>query len=100
MPGVDVNPYIAMAASLACGYLGLVNSIDPRDPVASNAYDVPTEFPHGTEEALVRLTHCKEIAAVLGERFVELFIGMKQKEFAEYFRVISPWERKFLLLHV
>ncbi|AVY92936.1 MULTISPECIES: glutamine synthetase family protein [Microvirgula] len=100
VPGVDVNPYIAMAASLACGYLGLVNSIDPRDPVASNAYDVPTEFPHGTEEALVRLTHCKEIAAVLGERFVELFIGMKQKEFAEYFRVISPWERKFLLLHV
>lgn len=25
VPGVDVNPYIAMAASLACGYLGMVN---------------------------------------------------------------------------
>jgi len=27
-------------------------------------------------------------------------VAMKEKEFSEYFRVISPWERKFLLLHV
>ena len=24
VPGVDVNPYLAMAATLACGYLGLL----------------------------------------------------------------------------
>jgi glutamine synthetase len=23
VPGVDVNPYLAMAATLACGYLGM-----------------------------------------------------------------------------
>jgi glutamine synthetase len=100
VPGVDVNPYIAMAASLACGYLGMVNQIDCAEPVQINAYSLPYEMPHGTEEALNRLKGCPEIAEILGPRFVELYIAMKEKEFSEYFRVISPWERKFLLLHV
>ncbi|GHD73112.1 glutamine synthetase family protein [Vogesella fluminis] len=100
VPGVDVNPYIAMAATLACGYLGMMNQIKPRDPLASDAYELPFQFPHGTEEALVRLKACSDVAEVMGPRFVEMYVGMKEKEFAEYFRVISPWERKFLLLHV
>ena len=36
----------------------------------------------------------------MGKRFVDMYIGVKEKEVAEYFRVISPWERKYLLLHV
>ncbi len=100
VPGVDVNPYIAMAVSLACGYLGLVNAIEPREPLSSNAYALPFQLPHGIEDALDKLRSCEELHKVLGERFVTMFIAMKEKEFAEYFRVISPWERKFLLLHV
>lgn len=100
VPGVDVNPYIAMAASLACGYLGMVNQIDCAEPVQINAYSLPYELPRGTEDALEQLKACPEIAEILGPRFVELYIAMKEKEFSEYFRVISPWERKFLLLHV
>ena len=100
VPGVDCNPYIAMAASLACGYLGMVDAIEPRAPLSSNAYDRPSEFPHGTEDALDRLRQCRPVAEVLGPRFVEMYIAMKEREFAEYFRVISPWERKYLLLHV
>ena len=50
--GVDVNPYIAMAASLACGYLGMVNQIDCAEPVQINAYSLPYELPRGTEDAL------------------------------------------------
>ncbi len=100
VPGVDVNPYIAMAASLACGYLGMVNQIDCAEPVQINAYSLPYELPRGTEDALEQLKACPEIAEILGPRFVELYIAMKEKEFSEYFRVISPWERKFLLLQV
>ena len=100
VPGVDVNPYIAMAASLACGYLGMVNQIDCAEPVQINAYSLPYELPRGTDDALEQHTACPEIAEILGPRFVELYIAMKEKEFSEYFRVISPWERKFLLLHV
>ena len=31
--GSDANPYLAIAASLAAGYLGMVNGIEPRDAV-------------------------------------------------------------------
>ncbi len=33
VPGADANPYLAFAASLACGYLGMVERIKPSDPV-------------------------------------------------------------------
>ncbi|HJU50677.1 MAG TPA: glutamine synthetase family protein [Pseudogulbenkiania sp.] len=100
VPGVDANPYIAMAATLACGYLGIVNKIQPTEPRQTDAYELPYQFPHSSEESLVALRNCHEIAEVLGQRFVKMYLAMKEKEYAEYFRVISPWERKFLLLHV
>lgn len=100
VPGVDVNPYIAMAATLACGYLGIVNKLQPSEPRQTDAYELPYQFPNSSEESLQQLASCKEMAEVLGERFVSMYVGMKEKEFSEYFRVISPWERKFLLLHV
>ena len=35
--GMDCNPYLALAASLACGYLGMKNAIMPREAVAGEA---------------------------------------------------------------
>jgi glutamine synthetase len=98
--GVDVNPYIAMAATLACGYLGMVGKLQCSAPMQHNAYELPYQFPHNTAEALEKLAECKELADILGQRFVGVYIAVKTAEYAEYFRVISPWERKFLLLHV
>ena len=37
---------------------------------------------------------------VLGKRFVRLYAAVKQQEFEEFMRVISPWERQHLLLNV
>ncbi len=100
LPGVDVNPYIALACSLACGLLGIREKLQPTAPMSTNAYELPYQFPTTPEESLERLRNCAPIHEVLGKRFVEMYIGVKEKEIAEYFRVISPWERKFLLLHV
>lgn len=100
LPGVDVNPYIALAASLACGYLGIQEKLQPTAPNSGNAYELPFQFPTTSEEALNKLRQCEPIQKVLGKRFVDMYIAVKEKEIAEYFRVISPWERKFLLLHV
>uniref|UniRef100_A0A1I8AMX0 Gln-synt_C domain-containing protein n=1 Tax=Steinernema glaseri TaxID=37863 RepID=A0A1I8AMX0_9BILA len=33
LPGADANPYLAIAASLLCGYLGMVEGIAPSAPV-------------------------------------------------------------------
>src|SRR5690606_25451749 len=38
LAGVDVNPYLAMAASLACGYLGIKQGLRPSEPLTGSAY--------------------------------------------------------------
>ncbi|MBP6345746.1 MAG: glutamine synthetase [Neisseriaceae bacterium] len=100
LPGVDVNPYIALACSLSCGYLGIRDKLQPTAPLDTNAYELPYQFPSTMEHSIEKLRKCEAIQEILGKRFVEMYIGVKEKEIAEYFRVISPWERKHLLLHV
>ncbi|WP_024302435.1 glutamine synthetase family protein [Pseudogulbenkiania sp. MAI-1] len=100
LPGVDCNPYIALAATLACAYLGIVEKLKPSEPLADDAYGRPFAFPRGLDEAIGALRACQPIAEVLGPGFVKAFCAVKEAEYIEYARVISPWERKFLLLHV
>ena len=42
----------------------------------------------------------KVLAEVLGEGFVTVYTEVKEIEYAEFMKVISPWEREHLLLHV
>ena len=100
LPGVDCNPYIALAATLACAWLGIVERQQPSEPLSGDAYGLPFAFPRGLDEAITQLQHCKPVTEVLGENFVKAFCAVKEAEYIEYARVISPWERKFLLLHV
>jgi glutamine synthetase len=37
---------------------------------------------------------------VLGESFITVYSEVKEIEYAEFMKVISPWEREHLLLHV
>jgi Glutamine synthetase len=100
LPGVDSNPYLALAATLACAYLGIKEQLSPSEPLTTDAYGLPSVFPHDLDEAVSNLRRCEAIKAVLGEQFVEAFCAVKEAEYIEYKRVISPWERKHLLLHV
>ena len=100
LAGVDVNPYLAIACSIACGYLGIKEKLQPKSPMSSNAYTLPYQFPTTLEESIERLRQCESFREILGNRFIDMYIAVKEQEVSEYFRVISPWERKFLLLHV
>lgn len=100
VPGVDCNPYLALAATLACGYLGIVENLKPSEPLTSDAYSLPFAFERGLEGAISALAECKPISDVLGEQFITAYCAVKQSEYIEYAKVISPWERKHLLLHV
>lgn len=99
-PGADVNPYLAIAAALACGYLGVQERLMPADPVDGDAYELPYQLPRSLEDSLRLLRQCPELHDILGERFVRAFIAVKEKEYETFFRVISSWEREFLLLNV
>ena len=98
--GSDANPYLAMAATLACGYLGIMEKLLPTEPLAGSAQDKGYELPRSLEESLRLLDGCKPLRQLIGDRFVRAFIAVKQKEYQTYFRVISSWEREFLLLNV
>jgi glutamine synthetase len=100
LAGVDSNPYLALAASLACGYLGMKNEIKPRPAVTGSAYASSYQIPRGLLEAVGLLEECKELQKLLGTRFCALYCKMKRSEFEAFMRVISPWEREHLLLSV
>ena len=40
------------------------------------------------------------LAEILGEKFVKAYLALKETEYEAFFRVISSWERRHLLLHV
>ena len=98
--GSDVNPYPAMATTLACGYLGIVEKLEPTPPLAGSAHAKGYDLPRSLEEAIVLLRKCKPLRGLLGERFVKAYTSVKEKEHQTYLRVISSWEREFLLLNV
>jgi glutamine synthetase len=100
VPGVDVNPYLAMAATLACGWLGMKEGLAPTDPMSSSAWNVDYELPRHLEDAITRMRGCGPLAEVLGPGFVSAFCAVKELEYATYNRVISSWEREHLLLLV
>ena len=98
--GADANPYLAIAASLAAGYLGLTEGLTARPEVKSDSYDRPRELPYGLLEAIEEFNACEALQGVLGKRFSKLYSAVKQQEYDEFMRVISPWEREHLLLNV
>ena len=98
--GADANPYVALAATLACGYLGMKHKIEPSPECTGDAYLGEYQLPRSLGEALTLLREDEELSAVLGEAFVTVYTEVKEIEYAEFMKVISPWEREHLLLHV
>ena len=98
--GADANPYVALAATLACGYLGMKNRVEPTPECKGDAYLGDYQLPRSLGEALEKLRAERDLATVLGESFITVYTEIKEIEYAEFMKVISPWEREHLLLHV
>ena len=98
--GADANPYVALAATLACGYLGMKHRVEPTPECKGDAYLGDYQLPRSLSEALTLLRQETDLHRVLGESFVSVYTEVKDIEYAEFMKVISPWEREHLLLHV
>ncbi|MFV2033735.1 MAG: glutamine synthetase family protein [Halocynthiibacter sp.] len=98
--GIDVNPYLAIAASLACGYLGMKNKIKPRDPATGEVYHDGDTLPFHLDDALDLFAADTEVRTLLGDEFCALFAAIKHEELNEFHAEVSPWEREHLLLNV
>jgi glutamine synthetase len=98
--GADANPYVALAATLACGYLGIKQRIEPSPECKGDAYLGDYQLPRSLVEALSMLREETALHQVIGKEFVTVYTEVKEIEHAEFMKVISPWEREHLLLHV
>lgn len=89
-PDPAANPYLCYTALLMAGLDGVLNKIDPGEPMDKNLYDLPPEehakipqMPGSLEEALKHLE--KDHAFLLKgdvftKDFLEMWISHKQKE--------------------
>ena len=100
LPGMDCNPYLGIAATLACGYLGLMEKREPRPEFKTNAYIESDDIPTNLGDALDLLEADTALTEVLGVDFVKVYDSVKRNEYKEFLQVISPWEREHLLLNV
>jgi len=100
LAGMDCNPYLGIAASLACGYLGLKNDLRPSKQYRGDAYDGQGDLPRVMGQALDVFDASTALHAVLGEDFARVYSIVKRTEYEEFLQVISPWEREHLLLNV
>mgnify|MGYP000157838742 FL=1 len=100
LAGMDCNPYLGLAASLACGYLGLKEGVMPKPECVGDAYMNETDLPYNLGDALDLLEEDAALMDVLGHEFCGVYDSVKRNEYKEFLQVISPWEREHLLLNV
>jgi len=100
IPSSDANPYLALAASLACGLIGINNKLKAEPPVLTTANEDEIDLPRGLLEAVALFEEDHDLHEVLGKQFCSTYAAIKRAEFETFMEVISPWEREFLLLNV
>jgi len=99
-PGADANPYLAIAASLASGLLGMREQLEPTAPHKGTANENDVEVARTLEEGLRNLRSTPALCDLFGDLFLRAYAAVKLDEFEEFNRVISSWEREHLLLQV
>src|SRR5690606_8179176 len=100
IPSSDANPYLALAASLACGLLGMLNEVEPTEPVTAAANVDEISLPRSLLDAVSLFESEPAFETLLGRGFVTTYAAIKRAEFETFMEVISPWEREYLLLNV
>jgi len=100
LAGADVNPYLVLAATLACGYLGMDEGLQPDKPIEGSAYDQPFSLHPFLHEAIKAMDASEAMRRMLGDQFVTLYCAVKNDECREFQQIVTPWEREVLLLNV
>lgn len=101
IPGADINPYLGVAASLVCGYLGMLEKIEPREEYLGEGYlDRERPLPKSLMDSVDNFTRSKGLREALGDSFVDTFAAIKRAEYEHRSSVLSPWDVRFLMTNV
>ena len=98
--GMDCNPYLAIAASLACGLLGIINKVESTEATELEIETVEEPLPLSPSAALREFSATTELQDIFGAHFCMVFAGIKHTENQEFLAEIAPWDRQHLMLTV
>ena len=101
------NPYLLQAGVMAAGLDGLINKIDPGEPLFCNMYTDYKNYPNleklpdELEDSLENLEQNKTLRDSFGEKVISSYIKLKRQELESFRREerfdkrspISDWEK-------
>jgi len=95
MAGIDANPHLVAAVTLAGMLKGLAEAIDPGAPVTGNGYAGAgrAELPEDWRGAIERAATSDFLAAALGTRMRDVLVALKRAEWRRFAAEITPLER-------
>jgi glutamine synthetase len=97
IPGGDVNPYLAFAATIAAGLYGLENELELPPALEGNAYESSADrFPSSLREAIAALDHGSMARPALGDEVIDHYLNYARTEQGLFDRVVTSWERERL----
>lgn len=97
VPASDVNPYLAMSASLASGMYGVKNNLKLKvSPTQGNGYEntgngtMPTDLKDANE----RMRRSEVARDMFGDSFVDHFTMTREWEWKQAQKSVTDWELK------
>lgn len=93
LSAADMNPYLAMAASLAAGLEGIERGLDPGAPTL-NAYSASecAPLPSDLAAAAAALRESAMARKWFGDDFVDHYAMTREWEVRQYRRAVTDWE--------
>jgi len=92
-PAADMNPYIAMAATIGAGLWGVEKNLAlPPETRGDAGADGAGKLPRTLREAADKLGGSKAARALFGEPFVDHYVRTRLWEVREYDKAVTDWE--------
>lgn len=93
--GSDINPYLALAASIGAGLWGIAQDLTLEDaPVVGSAYmmEKAMRLPRTLQEATARLSASSIAREILGEELVDHYVRTREWEWRQFQDAVTDWE--------
>ena len=96
IPGADVNPYLAFAASLASGLDGIERKTEPPEVFAGDVYaarNLP-RVPYTLAAAVDHFEESEFVKQALGTEVAEHYAHFYRSEQRAFESAVTDWERR------
>jgi glutamine synthetase len=88
------NPYLASAALLGAGVLGIADELELEPPAVAPAEEDESKpkLPTSVQESLAALQEDEKIVELLGEEFIKAYVVMRRHELQRFDDHVTDWE--------